>query len=145
MYRSLFSRDVFAELNRLQQAFDHSLNARGAVRSAGLNATVPALNVGTTPESVEVYCFVPGVDPNAIDVNIEKGVLTIAGERKRDLTKDEKSVQHNDERFAGKFRRSVSLPEDADADAVQARYRDGVLQISVPRRKAAEPRRISIQ
>jgi HSP20 family protein len=106
----------------------------------------PAMNVGTTPQSVEVYCFAPGIDPNTIDVNIEKGVLTIAGERKTDVpAKDDKINLHIDERFAGKFRRVVTLPEDADPDAVQASYRDGVLQVSVQRRKAVQPRRITIQ
>jgi HSP20 family protein len=145
MYRSLFPRDVFSELDRLQremqQAFDVSPSIRGLARGG-----YPAMNVGTTPESVEVYCFAPGVEPNSIDVNIEKGVLTIAGERKSDVpTKDDKVNLHIDERFAGKFRRVVTLPEDADPDAVQASYRDGVLQISVQRRKAAQPRRITIQ
>lgn len=162
MYRSFFPRDVLAELGRLQrdlhgsrkyqecrsnswydmqQAFDISPSIRGLARGG-----YPAMNVGTTPESVEVYCFAPGVDPNSIDVNIEKGVLTIAGERKSVVpAKDDKINLHIDERFAGKFRRVVTLPEDADPDAVQASYRDGVLQISVKRRKAAQPRRITIQ
>lgn len=150
MYRSLFPRDVFAEFDRLQremqQAFNISPSIRGLARGANFNQTWPAMNVGTTPQSVEVYCFAPGVDPNSIDVNIEKGVLTIAGERNSDVpAKDDQTNLHIDERFAGKFRRVVTLPEDADPDAVQASYRDGVLQISVQRRKAAEPRRITIQ
>ncbi len=145
MYRSLFPRDVFAELDRLQremqQAFDISPSIRGLARGG-----YPAMNVGTTPQSVEVYCFAPGVDPSSIDVNMEKGVLTIAGERKSDApARDDKVNLHIDERFAGKFRRVVTLPDDADPDAVQASYRDGVLQISVQRRKAAQPRRITIQ
>jgi HSP20 family protein len=145
MYRSLFSRDVFAELDRLQrdlqQAFDISPSIRGLARGG-----YPAMNVGTTPQSVEVYCFAPGVDPNSIDVSLEKGVLTIAGERKNELPgKDEKANLHIEERFAGKFRRVVTLPDDADPDAVQATYRDGVLHVSVQRKQAAQPRRITIQ
>jgi HSP20 family protein len=151
MYRSSFPRDVFtthdvfSELNRLQrdlqQAFDISPSIRGLARGG-----YPAMNVGTTPQTVAVYCFAPGIDPNSIDVNIEKGVLTIAGERKSEVqVKDDKVNLHIDERFAGKFRRVVTLPEDADPDAVQAAYRDGVLQVSVQRRKAAQPRRITVQ
>ena len=52
---------------------------------------------------------------------------------------------HIDERFAGRFRRVVSLPEDVNAANVQARYRDGVLHISIARKAAAQPRRIAIQ
>ncbi len=145
MYRSLFSRDLFAELDRLQrgmqQAFDLSPSIRGLARGG-----FPAMNVGGTPQSVEIYAFAPGIDPATIEVNIERGVLTISGERKSDLPgKDEKATVHIDERFAGRFRRVVSLPDDIDTSAVDAKYRDGVLRVSILRRAAAQPRRITIQ
>lgn len=145
MYRNLFPRDIFAELDRLhremQQATEFSPSIRGLVRGG-----YPAMNVGTTPASVEIYAFAPGLDPASIDVHLEKGVLTVAGERKSELPgKDEKATVHIDERFAGRFRRVVSLPDDIDPDKVEARYRDGVLHISIRRREASTPRRISIQ
>ena len=143
MYRSLFPRDVFAELDRLQrevhQAFELSPSIRGIARGG-----YPAMNVGGTPSTVEVYAFAPGVDPVSIDVQIENGVLTIAGERKRDAVGENTTV-HIDERFDGRFKRVVSLPEDADASAVKASYRDGVLHVTIARRQAAQPRRITIQ
>ena len=144
-HRSLFPRDLLAELDRLQremqQAYDFSPSIRGLARGG-----FPAMNVGNTPRSVEIYAFAPGIDPASIDVQLEKGVLTIAGERASALpAKDAKSTVHIDERFAGRFRRVVTLPEDADPNAVQAKYRDGVLHISVQRREAAQPRRISIE
>lgn len=145
MYRTLFSRDVFAELDRLQrelqQAFEYSPSIRGFSRGG-----YPAMNVGSTPRTVEIYAFAPGLDPAAIDVQIEKGVLTVTGERKPSLPgKDEKATVHIDERFAGRFRRVVTLPDDVDPNAVTANYRDGVLHISIQRREAAQPRRITIQ
>lgn len=145
MYRSLFSRDMFAELDRLQkqmqQAFDLSPSIRGIARGG-----FPALNVGSTPQSVEIFAFAPGVDPASIEVNIERGVLTIAGERKSDLPgKDEKAAVHIDERFSGRFRRVVSLPDDVDSNEAEAKYADGVLRISIKRRLAAQARRITIQ
>jgi HSP20 family protein len=145
IYRSLFPRDVFAELDRLQremqQASDFSPSIRGLARGG-----FPAMNVGGTPRSVEIYAFAPGLDPASIDVQLEKGVLTIAGERKADLPDPEaKAAVHIDERFAGRFRRVVTLPEDVDPSAVEAKYRNGVLHISIQRHQAAQPRRISIQ
>lgn len=145
MYRSLFPRDLFAELDRLQrevhQAFELSPSIRGLGRGG-----FPAINVGSTPASLEVYAFAPGLDPASIDVQIEKGVMTIAGERRSDLPgREAKATVHIDERFAGRFRRVVTLPDDIDPDAVQARYIDGVLHISLQRREAARPRRIDIQ
>lgn len=144
-YRTLFPRDLFAELDRLQreiqQAAEYSPSIRGLSRGG-----FPALNVGTTPRSVEIYAFAPGMDPAAIEVQLEKGVLTISGERKTALPgKDEKKTVHIDERFADRFRRVVTLPDDIDANAVKAKYRDGVLHISIQRREAAQPRRITIQ
>lgn len=123
----------------MQQAFDLSPSIRGIARGG-----FPAMNVGGTPKSVEIYAFAPGVDPASLEVHIEKGVLTVAGERKGEAV-PEKSTLHIDERFAGRFRRVVTLPEDVDPSAVQARYRDGVLHISIARKEAAQPRRIAIQ
>ncbi|MGQ9685419.1 MAG: Hsp20/alpha crystallin family protein [Thiobacillaceae bacterium] len=142
IYRSLFPRDLFAEMDRLQremaQAFDWSPSIRGMARG------FPAMNVGSTPKSVEIYAFAPGIDPAGLDLQIEKGVLTIAGERKAEEVQD-KATMHIDERFAGRFRRVVTLPDDVDTNAVTARYRDGILHISVGRKEAAQPRRIAIQ
>lgn len=142
-YRTLFPRDMFAELDRLQrelqQAVDFSPSIRGAVRG-----TFPAMNVGGTPTSVDVYAFAPGVAPADIDVQIEKNVLTIAGERKL-AEIPEKAAVHIDERFSGRFRRVVSLPDDVDAGNARADYRDGVLHVSIPRKAAAQPRRIAVQ
>jgi HSP20 family protein len=145
MYRSLFSRDMFAEMDRLQremqQALDQSPTIRGYARGG-----YPALNVGGTPTSVEVYAFAPGLDPAAIDVNLDRGVLTLAGERKQDLpNSDEKTTLHANERFTGRFRRVVSLPDDIDPNAVSAKYADGVLHVSIQRRASAQPRRIEVQ
>jgi HSP20 family protein len=79
-------------------------------------------------------------------VQLEKGVLTVAGERKSVLPPAEaKATAHIDERFNGRFRRVVTLPDDIDASAVAAKYRDGVLHISIQRREASQPRRINIQ
>ena len=145
MYQSLFPRDVFAELDRLQrelqQSFEISPSIRGLPRGG-----FPAMNVGTTARSVEIYAFAPGLDPASIDVQLEQGVLVIAGERKPTApVGDEKATLHIGERFAGRFRRVVTLPDDADPNAVDAKYRDGVLHIRVGRQEAAQPRRIDIR
>jgi HSP20 family protein len=146
MYQSLFSRDVFAELDRLQremrEAFDLSPSIRGLGRGG-----FPALNVGSTPQSVEIFAFAPGLDPKSVEVNLDRGVLTIAGERQAELPseEDEKAVVHIDERFSGRFRRVLSLSDDVDPNSVSAAYADGVLHITAKRRESAQPRRITVQ
>ena len=145
-YRSLFPRDVFAELDRIQRGLqqgggDLSPNIRGTARGG-----YPAMNVGSTPRSVEIYAFAPGIDPASLDVQLEKGVLTVAGERTSVLPpKDAPATVHIDERFSGRFRRVVTLPDDVDPNAVDARYTDGVLHTSVQRKPAPNPRRTHIQ
>ena len=143
IYRSLFPRDVLAELDRLQremqQGFRLSPSIRGIARGG-----FPAMNVGGTPQSVEIYAFAPGIDPATLDVQIEKGVLTVAGERQRQAAGEEATV-HIDERFEGRFRRVVTLPDDVDPNAVDAKYRNGVLRISIARKQSAQPRRITVQ
>jgi HSP20 family protein len=145
-YRSLFPRDVFAELDRIQRGLqqgggDLSPSIRGSARGG-----YPAMNVGSTARSVEIYAFAPGIDPASLDVQLEKGVLTIAGERASVLPpKDAPATVHIDERFSGRFRRVVTLPDDVDPNAVEARYTDGVVHVSVQRKAASQPRRIPVQ
>jgi len=145
MFQSLFPRDLFAELDRLQREMQHAFDISPSIRGFARGG-FPAMNVGSTPGSLEIYAFAPGIEPASIDVQIEKGVLTVAGERKTELPPAEANAAvHIGERFTGRFRRVVTLPDDIDPDAVDAKYRDGVLHISVRRRAAAQPRRISIQ
>ncbi len=141
---SLFPRDLFAELDRLQRELQSTFEFFPSIRGFARGG-FPALNVGSTPHSVEIYAFVPGVDPAGIEVSVERGVLTIAGERKRERPGDGEATVHLGERFSGRFHRVVSLSDDLDPGAVEARCRDGLLHISIRRREAARPRRINIQ
>jgi HSP20 family protein len=143
LYRSLFPRDLFAEFDRLQRDLHGLVDDSPSIRGLGRGG-YPALNVGSTPSSVEVFAFAPGLNPAAIEVNLDRGVLTLSGERPGTGAADARTTQHLDERFAGKFTRVVSLPEDIDPNAVTASYRDGVLRVSVQRRAATQARRIEV-
>jgi HSP20 family protein len=141
---SLFPRDLFAELDRLQrelqQSFELSPSIRGVARGA-----FPALNVAATPQSAEVYAFAPGLDPATIHVQIERGVLSISGERAATLPAgEERASVHLNERYAGRFHRVVTLTDDLDPNEVRATYREGVLHVSIQRQQAAQPRRVQI-
>lgn len=146
MYRSFFSNDLLSELARMQQGLRQSFGISPSIR--GFTQSYPAMNVGVTPKSIEIYTFVPGLSPENIEVNIERGVLTISAERKSVLPEssgENKSTVHISERFSGRFRRVVTLPEDADADSVEASYREGVLHITIKRKEVTQARRISIK
>lgn len=146
MYRTLFMRDLFGEVDRLQREFQSVLEGAPQIRGLARGG-YPALNVGSTPEAVEVFAFAPGLEPSSIKVDLDRGVLSLSGERARSLPtqSDEKITLHQVERFAGRFRRVVSLPDDIDPNAVSASYRDGLLRVSVARKAATPPRRIEVR
>ena len=150
MYQSLFPRDMFAEMDRLQREMQQALDLSPTIRGFGRGG-FPALNVGGTPQTVEVYAFAPGLDPKSLDITLDRGVLTIAGSRNSSLPDERRAgggnqaAVHINERFVGDFRRVITLPDDADPDAVDAKYGNGVVQITVQRRALAQPRRVAIQ
>ncbi|NMM02772.1 Hsp20/alpha crystallin family protein [Paraburkholderia sp. RP-4-7] len=120
-----------------------------SIRSGRFGA-FPQVNIGTTDDSIEIVAFAPGLKLAELDVSIDKGLLTISGERKAaqtgsdDKTRDD-SRTYAQERFSGSFRRVIELPQNADPDRVQARYTNGCLSISVGKREASKPRAITVQ
>lgn len=139
-----YAGDLFPELARLQQHLDEVFQTGAANSIRGFaRGTFPAVNVGTSPDTVEIVAFAPGIDPKQLQITVDRGLLTIAGERAA-LSRDDKDTLHAQERFSGSFRRIVSLPEDADPGKVEANFRDGVLHITVAKREASKPRRITV-
>ncbi|HEV7913323.1 MAG TPA: Hsp20/alpha crystallin family protein [Albitalea sp.] len=143
-----FPGDVFADFDALQRQIDRLLGPSGA--SASIRAvergTFPAVNIGVTPDAVEIFAFAPGIDPGTLDVTVDKGLLTIAGERRRRVVEAGATLNvYASERADGAFRRVVSLPEDADPERVEASYTNGVVHIHIAKREASRPRRIEVQ
>jgi HSP20 family protein len=147
MYQSLlnFPGGLFGEFDRLRRQLDEVFDGVGmptSIRAVAPGA-YPALNIGTTPTSIEVYAFAPGLKADKIDVTVDRGVLSITGERAPSEEAD-KATTYTQERVYGSFRRALSLPEDADPDRISARYQDGLLQVSVARKEAMQPKRIAV-
>jgi HSP20 family protein len=144
-YLSSPSGSVFDDVRRMQQELDElfgQFNGLDAIRSLPRSG-FPPINVGVTPEQVQVYLFAAGIDPAKLDVSIQQNVLTIAGTRTAQAQEGRKHFRQ--ERFGGEFRRVLTLPEDVDPDRVDAKYRNGVLQVTVARRAAARARKVDIQ
>jgi HSP20 family protein len=150
MYASLLNHpnNLYGQFERLRRELDDVFGVSGlpsSIRSV-TSGTLPAINVGRTPTSVEVYAFAPGLDASKIDVSLDRGVLRIAGQRASGIPADDPKVHvYARERVAGGFARVVSLPDDVDPARVNACYRDGVLQISIARHESAQPKRIVVQ
>jgi HSP20 family protein len=138
--------DLVSELNRLQSVLDQVFRPaeRSSIRAL-TGATFPVINVGTTPDSIEVMALAPGLDPTTLQLSIDRGLLVISGERKSEVPEAGDGISvYAQERFAGNFRRVVSLPDDADPGKVDATYRDGILRITVAKRESSKPRRIEV-
>ena len=139
-----FDTSLFDEFRRLEGEMDQ-LFGRGSL-PAGIRATrrgtFPPVNVGATPDRVDVYLFAAGLDPKSLDISIQQNLLAVSGDRK--VPVDEADDYYRQERFDGEFRRVITLPDDVDPERVDAKYRDGVLQITVQRREGARPRQITV-
>ena len=151
MYESLlnFPNSLFGEFERLRRELDDAFGVSAlpsSIRSVAAGS-LPAINIGRTPTSVEVYAFAPGLDASKIDVTLDRGVLHIAGERASAVPEAARGKVnvYARERPAGRFTRAVALSEDVDPAHVKASYKDGVLQVSIARREAAQPKRITVQ
>jgi HSP20 family protein len=138
--------DMFPELQRLQSVLDQVFRPSGRSSIRALTgATFPVINVGTTADAIEVMALAPGLDPAALQLTVDRGLLIISGERQSVVPEagDSTSV-YAQERFTGAFRRVVSLPDDADPGKVDASYRDGILRVTIAKRESSRPRRIQV-
>ena len=92
-----------------------------------------------------MIAFAPGIDPKKIEITVDRGMLSLAGQRTSESQASQEGAHtYAQERFAGEFRRVISLPEDADPAKVEAKFRDGILHIKVAKRESSKPRQITI-
>ncbi len=115
-------------------------------RSSGgrTQTAYPSINISTTDKSVDVYLFIAGMNPDDIELVIEKNMLSVSGNRKLpDATTNEQS-SYRQERFQGSFKRVITLPETVDTESTQAVYKDGVLHISIAKREETQAKQIKI-
>lgn len=128
------------ELNRL---FDDRLwRRRGQEEELGVGF-LPPVDVYEDQEALTLTTELPGIEPKAVDVRVEDGVLTIKGERKMEK-EDKKENYLRVERSYGTFTRSFTLPNTVDQDKVKAEFKNGLLRIAIPKREESKPRSIKV-
>lgn len=103
----------------------------------------PAIDVSTGDKEIIVKADLPGVKKEDIKVSVDGGFLTISGERKEEKETKEKNYYFS-ERSEGSFYRSIRVPDGADADSIQASYKDGVLTVTVPTPKAENAKKVNV-
>ncbi len=141
--------DLFQEMDMLRREFDQLF--RGVSGSSQASSFLPGVGVGGYPrvnlsedeERYYIEALVPGVDPKDIDLNLMQGTLTLSGERKVD--EKQGLTWHRRERGAGKFMRTIELPNSIDGSKVDAEYRNGILLITLPKQQSAIPKKISVR
>ena len=131
--------------NDFNQIFERVLHdADGDQSNVVTSQWAPRVDIKEEDGRFVIYADVPGVEPADIEIHMDKGILTIKGERK--TASDEEGARFSRiERAQGVFHRRFSLPDSADADAIAASGRNGVLEISIPKKPETTPRRIQVQ
>ncbi len=138
--------DMHSEMNRLFDEVLGGLARRGGrQQSSQPSQWSPALDVLQENGDMVIRAELPGVKPEDVDITLERGVLTISGERKAEEERRGAGYFVRERRH-GSFRRSMQLPEGVDENSINARYQDGVLEVKVTGIAAVqEPRRIQIK
>ena len=127
------------ELNMPMTKFDTEDN--GNIATANW---APAVDIKEDDKAFTLLADIPGVDPDEIEVTMDKGVLTIKGERKSEKKTEEENYKRVERQY-GVFYRRFTLPDSANADEIEAHSEHGVLKITIPKQEVAQSRRISVK
>ncbi|MBT8080740.1 MAG: Hsp20/alpha crystallin family protein [Gammaproteobacteria bacterium] len=143
---SLRSYEPYLGVRQLQDDINQLFSSWSNHDSSGATADwVPTVDINEFENQFQLYVDIPGVNPDEVEITLESGVLTIAGERYQQAEKSgEQVVRRRTERGSGRFYRRFILPETVDADKVKATGRHGVLEISIPKQAKALPKRIKV-
>ncbi len=128
----------------IKNVFDRFFDTGDTDESAVVTSQwVPRVDIKEEPGRFVIYADLPGIDPDQIDVQMDKGILTIKGERSSESTTETERFSRVERRY-GSFHRRFALPDSADADGIAASGRNGVLEITIPKKPESAPRRIQV-
>jgi HSP20 family protein len=136
-------------LNQLQRELERSFDATRANPDATVAETAataewtPTVDIKEEPDRYVLWADLPGVAPNAIDIMMENGILTLKGERETEAKSRREGIKRV-ERVYGNFYRRFSLPDTADAEGISAKTANGVLEILIPKKAAIQPKKIAV-
>ncbi|MFH1292487.1 MAG: Hsp20/alpha crystallin family protein [bacterium] len=128
----------------LWDEMDDIMSNLPSLASQGMKSFVPAMDVYETDKAVVVETPLAGVKPEEVEVNVEKGVLSVKGESQKEHEVDEKNYYRKEVR-SGSFFRQVVLPTAVDEDNVKAEFEDGILKITCPKVTPVKPKKINVK
>jgi HSP20 family protein len=143
-FTSLSTWNPFEELAGFRRLFDEPF--AGLLRDGALTAGEwkPLMDVVETKDGITLKVEVPGIKQEDINISLEDNTLTVKGERKNESEVNEEGYKRF-ERSYGAFERSVALPPTVDTERVKATYKNGVLEIQLPKREEARPKAIKVE
>ena len=130
--------------NEMSRVFDSAVAGAEDGSNVVTSRWTPAVDIREDAERFVITADVPGVDPEDIELTMENGVLTIKGERTLEAKDEGDNGYRRVERVYGGFYRRFTLPDTADAEAISANGRHGVLEVVIPKRAALQPKRIAV-
>jgi len=129
--------------SRINELFEDALGRTRAQQSAAAGVWYPPVDILESKDSYLIRAELPGMRNEDLKTEVNEGILTLSGERK--LEEPASGVEyHRVERVTGKFSRSFHVPQTVNADGIKATYKDGILEVQVPKADEAKPRRIAI-
>lgn len=135
----------FAEFDHLRRQMLRMFDAMGGETYSEPGAGVfPPVNISQDDNNFYVRAQIPGIQPSQLEISAHGRKLTVSGKREIP-TESEKVSYHRRERAEGAFSRSMTLPIEFDADRVDARYRAGILTVTLPKSEAMKPRQITVK
>ena len=145
---TLVRYDPWSLLDRFQRELNQYTLGSDMVESDNSNVVTshwrPAVDIKEEADRFVIHADIPGVDPKDIEITMEGGMLTIKGERKSEK-RDEGEGYKRVERVSGTFYRRFSLPDTADAERIEAKGKNGVLEVILPKQEKVQPRRITVK
>lgn len=137
-------RDIMTLRERMDNLFEDSISRmRGTGENMSYSTWSPAVDIYETSDNLVIKAEIPGADKDDISVEIKDSALYLKGERK--LEKDVKEENyHRMERSYGSFHRTFSLPTTVDQDKIKANFKNGVLEITIPKEEKAKPKPITV-
>jgi len=136
-------RDLITLRERMNRLFEDAFTSRGEGKEMVASTWTPSVDIYETEKALVLNAEIPGIEEKDIEIKIENNTLTLKGDRKfEEETKDEN--YHRIERAYGSFYRSFSLPSYIDQDKIEAEHENGILKITMPKKKGAEHREVKI-
>ncbi len=133
-------------MNRLQRDLAHALKhpAAPTVDHGVDSSWIPAVDIEEEDTQFVLQADLPGLQVKDIEITLEKGVLTLRGQRGSSVQGEKTGFRHT-ERATGAFHRRFNLPDTANASGISARFSNGVLQVTIPKQAELTPQRITIE